>query len=657
MTNSIVERKCSGGSDPGSTTASSSSTIPISQFHHHNIYSGTSPVEDMIDPLQNKDINPYTKMGPQHNRFFCNHSGCNSNGNALPERHVSGGFTAPPLRQTSDPSGTSSASTTTATTPSSGSVQAPDTPSVSAISTPSSGTGTAQAYAMTSTGQTATSANTPHQDLPCNLFKVAAVSDELLLQQQQQQRLQLSVTFADNVSKSPEHSNAEDVAENSTSGGSTTATSFDLLNGNNRARHSSDFGAVRSPTTANTHVSAERARQLALQHHASLMGANGQQHTIHGTGMSNGSSRVQIDGSKLSLRLTKSQIDNAAKSKRKMYQDNFSITLFLIKPTDQSENLKDYTLPLEMITSRNAGGQHDTYKNSLNTHTPLGNSSSEGSVAMSTGVMGECTMSSNTQYSHLQQRSANSKNLLKFNVSGKGQKPGNSNVQKTRFETNSSPESSSEDDLASIEMASGLGMATNERKGILRKNNSNCSSARIIAASTKTKASGLVIDSTPQALSTVSSHQLMTSASEVMHSKTNTGLRNECHCHYPTKGGEANKDSSDSADILRMRRLSSDTKAPPTDNMDTSITTCTTTLASGTSDFVVVSLSDCTGSAVSHVNHVNNANVDSLREPSDHKSTVTATPSTSTLHHHSHHPMLTEPVSASTLITHQSTWI
>ena len=109
MTNSSVERKCSGGSDPGSTTASSSSTIPISQFHHHNIYSGTSPVEDMIDPIQNKDINSYTKMGPHHNRFFCNHSGCNSNANALPERHVSGGFTAPPLRQTSDPSGTSSA--------------------------------------------------------------------------------------------------------------------------------------------------------------------------------------------------------------------------------------------------------------------------------------------------------------------------------------------------------------------------------------------------------------------------------------------------------------------------------------------------------------------------------------------------------------------
>ena len=36
MTNSIVERKCSGGSDPGGTSTTSGTTIPISHFHHHN---------------------------------------------------------------------------------------------------------------------------------------------------------------------------------------------------------------------------------------------------------------------------------------------------------------------------------------------------------------------------------------------------------------------------------------------------------------------------------------------------------------------------------------------------------------------------------------------------------------------------------------------
>jgi hypothetical protein len=132
--------------------------------------------------------------------------------------------------------------------------------------------------------------------------------------------------------------------------------------------------------------------------------------------------------------------------------------------------------------------------------------------------------------------------------------------------------------------------------------------------------------------STSSSHQLMTSASEVIH--TNTNCR-------------------DNGDILQMRRVSCDRTAPPTDNADNSITETNTALGSVTSDFVVVTLSDVTGSTVSHGNNASN----SLREPSDTKPTVTATPSTSALHHHSHQAISAGPTPANTITVSQSTWI
>ncbi len=54
---------------------------------------------------------------------------------------------------------------------------------------------------------------------------------------------------------------------------------------------------------------------------------------------------IRIPGRMLSLRFTKSQIDKAAKDKSaKTFHENFSVTLFLLKPDDQSDNLIDYSL-------------------------------------------------------------------------------------------------------------------------------------------------------------------------------------------------------------------------------------------------------------------------------------------------------------------------
>ena len=631
---SSIERKCSGGSDPGGTSTTSGTTIPISHFHHHNIFSGTSPVDDVLDPFQQKDI----KNDINHSTFFCNHSGCNSNANALPERHVSGGFTAPPSRQISD--GTSSSSTTSTTTPSSGSLHVPDTLSASGFPSAPFTCGVAQTHTMTTCSeQPISNVNLPHTDLPCNLVKTAAYSDELLLREQQQQRLQLSVKFADNIPKSPEKGEGDENVDGSSVNDDTTLMSFEL-NGISRLRHTSVPQTAKSTSTANTHslhscqglssddshASAEKARKLALEHHASLMGKSDKNHTIHGTSMiNNRCSRVQIEGSKLSLRLSKSQIDNVAKSKKKVYHDNFSVTLFLVKPKEQSDKLKDYTLldptlSLDAVTSKH----RNTTFYETNIHMPLANSSSAASV-MGTGG-GDSTGTQN----HLDPRTVNSKSFMRFSTNHV-QKLGGKLGGRTKFDPNSSPETSSEDDMGSAEISCTTNNERTTMKGILRKSGSSCSSTRVVAVSTKTKTNELDAGLTT---ATCSSHQLMTSASEVMHSNTNC---------------------SDSTDILQMRKLSCENTAPPTDNADTSITrTDTTTLASVTSDFVVVTLSDVTESSVSHGNNPSN----SLREPTDPQTIVTTTPSNLAHYHQSPHPISAEPTPANTItVSTHSTWI
>ena len=67
-----------------------------------------------------------------------------------------------------------------------------------------------------------------------------------------------------------------------------------------------------------------------------------------------GTSKFHIPGKQLSLRLKKAQIDKAHKDKtNKTFPDNFSVTLFLVKPPeDQSDSLIDYSLlPQAMMAS------------------------------------------------------------------------------------------------------------------------------------------------------------------------------------------------------------------------------------------------------------------------------------------------------------------
>ena len=54
---------------------------------------------------------------------------------------------------------------------------------------------------------------------------------------------------------------------------------------------------------------------------------------------------ISIEGANISLRLNKSQIDGAAKDKHcKIFNEKFHVILFFTKPTDQSDNLVDFSL-------------------------------------------------------------------------------------------------------------------------------------------------------------------------------------------------------------------------------------------------------------------------------------------------------------------------
>jgi hypothetical protein len=54
---------------------------------------------------------------------------------------------------------------------------------------------------------------------------------------------------------------------------------------------------------------------------------------------------ISIEGSNISLRLNKSQIDGATKDKHnRTFNEKFHVILYFIKPTDQSDDLIDYSL-------------------------------------------------------------------------------------------------------------------------------------------------------------------------------------------------------------------------------------------------------------------------------------------------------------------------
>lgn len=67
-----------------------------------------------------------------------------------------------------------------------------------------------------------------------------------------------------------------------------------------------------------------------------------------------GAPPINIPGKLLSLRLKKGQIDKAVKDKSsKTFPENFSVTLFLLKPEDQSDQLIDYSLYTKVLSQEN----------------------------------------------------------------------------------------------------------------------------------------------------------------------------------------------------------------------------------------------------------------------------------------------------------------
>ena len=79
------------------------------------------------------------------------------------------------------------------------------------------------------------------------------------------------------------------------------------------------------------------------------------------SGSTNPYQAVNIPGKLLSLRLKKGQIDKAHKDKSsKTFPENFSVTLFLLKPEDQSDNLLDYSLYTPMLNQNVAETPHTT---------------------------------------------------------------------------------------------------------------------------------------------------------------------------------------------------------------------------------------------------------------------------------------------------------
>ena len=129
---------------------------------------------------------------------------------------------------------------------------------------------------------------------------------------------------------------------NSTLGDSsvkTTATSFI----EKRTRHASVPQTTSSPG-AMSHLISSQSGERKVGHNSAPANA---------TANSAPSVRpVAIDGTNIALRLNKSQIDKAAKDKQcKVYSENFNVTLFLVKPTDQSDDLVDFSLQQPTVAS------------------------------------------------------------------------------------------------------------------------------------------------------------------------------------------------------------------------------------------------------------------------------------------------------------------
>jgi len=195
-----------------------------------------------------------------------------------------------------------------------------------------------------------------------NLIKHASISDDHLLQDRRSRQTENFPSNSNNTNLlGPLSTSDENTASEADSSSSTTAESFIQQ----RLRHtsmpqprvssSSGLGGQEHHHLHHPHLEATLSHVGA----DSNPGSNKHQSHFfsrqHATITSNSAAslemaaasqlQVPIKGKLLSLRLKKGQIDKAHKDKTSQrFPDNFSVTLFLVKPDDQSEKLLDYSL-------------------------------------------------------------------------------------------------------------------------------------------------------------------------------------------------------------------------------------------------------------------------------------------------------------------------
>ena len=200
------------------------------------------------------------------------------------------------------------------------------------------------------------------------LSKTASVSDDTLLKEQQQQRLNVTFAVSDgNGQVTPAEAAAAAVELPPPCDNTTTQTSFMT----ERMRHSSvpQSATWTSRTAANSAVNNTGYSPVSSGDHTTNSDQSKQQ-------------KITIDGMKISLKLEKMLIDKACKGKN--IPPNFGVTLLMVKPDDQSDNLVDYTASFPQqktpLSSQSSGESLGPWSRGP-THQPLSNSSSAACVS------------------------------------------------------------------------------------------------------------------------------------------------------------------------------------------------------------------------------------------------------------------------------------
>jgi len=198
-----------------------------------------------------------------------------------------------------------------------------------------------------------------------NLIKHASISDDHLLQDRRSRQTENFPCNSNNTNlMGPLSTSDENTASEADSSSSTTAESFNQqrlrhtsmpqarvssssgLGGPEHHLHHPPLEASLSHCTGDSNPGMNQANKHQSSHFFSRPHATITSNSAASLEMAAASQlQVPIKGKLLSLRLKKGQIDKAHKDKTSQrFPDNFSVTLFLVKPEDQSEKLLDYSL-------------------------------------------------------------------------------------------------------------------------------------------------------------------------------------------------------------------------------------------------------------------------------------------------------------------------